>query len=287
MTAPTKRRQLADELVRVRVRAGLTGRDMARILHLSQAQLYRYDHAVTTPSLPKVRMWLDACRATAPESLDDAERARILGLAEAAHGEPKSWKAHRGAGIVSAQEAAADQDRDAVEVCEAEFVVLPGLLQTPEYAAAAVRRADLHSQFDHAAQVGGRLARQALLFESGRRWRFVLAERLLSYSPGSAALMAPQRARLLSLADTDSVEIAVLPTDAVIEPSGMWWSPFAILRPGVGEPYVVIELPHGEVTVTAADEVASFELLWSRIWEASAVGADAAERIARAGCERS
>lgn len=285
MTGPTKRLQLAEELVRVRVRAGLTGRDMARVLHLSQAQLYRYDHAVTTPSLPKVRMWLDACRAAASESLDDAERVRFLDLAEAAHGEPKSWKSHRS--VVSAQEAAADQDRDAVELCEAEFVVLPGLLQTPEYAAAAVRRADLHGQFDHAAQVGGRLARQALLFEPGRRWRFVLAERLLSYSPGSAALMAPQRARLLSLADTDGVEIAVLPTDAVIEPSGLWWSPFTIVRPGDGETYVVAELPHGEVTVAAPDEVASFDLLWSRIWGASAVGSDAAERMARAGCERS
>lgn len=281
MTATTKRRELADELVRVRVRAGLTGRDMARALDLSQAQLYRYDHAVTTPSLPKVRTWLDTCRAAAPESVDAADRARLLELAEAAHAEPKTWKAHRDAKIVSAQEAAADQDVDALELWEAEFVVLPGLLQTPEYAAAAVRRADLHDQFDHTAQVAGRLARQALLFEPDRRWRFLLAERLLTRSPGSPALMAPQRARLLSLAETDGVEVAVLTSGAVIEPAGLWWSPFTIIQPRDGDRYVIAELPHGEVTVTAPDEVASFDLLWSRLWSAAAVGDDAVELIHR------
>ncbi|MDN5930769.1 MAG: DUF5753 domain-containing protein [Pseudonocardia sp.] len=162
---------------------------------------------------------------------------------------------------------------------EAEYVVLPGLLQTPEYAAAAVRQADLHDQFDHAAQVTGRLTRQTRLFEPGRTWHFLLAEQLLRQGPGSPALMAPQRARLLSLAETDGVEVAVLPTGAVIEPSGLWWSPFTIIQPRDGDRYVVAELPHGEVTVTAADEVASFELLWSRLWAAAVVGDDAVELI--------
>lgn len=279
MTAPMKRRQLADELVRVRVRAGMTGRAMAKVLGLSQAQLYRYDHAVTTPTLPKVREWLDTCRAEASESLDDLDRARILELAEAAHAEPKSWKAHRDAGIVSAQEAAADQDVDAVEIWEAECVVLPGLLQTPEYAASAVRQADLHGQFDHAAQVSGRLARQALLFESGRQWRFLVAEKLLTESPGPSALMGPQRARLLALADVDGVEVAVLPTGATAKPSGLWWVPFTIIEPRGGDRYVVAELPHGEETYTAADQVASYELLWSRLWDAAVTGDDAVELI--------
>jgi transcriptional regulator with XRE-family HTH domain len=283
VTVPTKRRQLADELVKVRVRAGMTGRAMAKVLDLSQAQLYRYDHAVTTPTLPTVRTWLDACRAKAPEALDDLGRARILELAEAAHAEPKTWKAHRDAGIVSAQETAADQDADAVELFEAERVILPGLLQTPEYAAAAVRQADLHGQFDHLAQVAGRIARQARLFEPGRTWRFLLAEHLLSESPGLPALMPPQRSRLLALAEIDDVEIAVLPTGARIEPSGLWWAPFTIIQPRDGDRYVVAELPHGEVTVTAPDEVASFELLWERLWKAARTGDEAVKLIRKAG----
>ncbi len=283
MTVPGKRRQLADELVRVRVRAGMTGRAMAKALSLSQAQLYRYDHAVTTPTLPTVRTWLDTCRAEAPEALDDAERARILELAEAAHAEPKTWKAHRDAGTVSAQEAAADQDADAVELFEAERIVLPGLLQTPEYAAAAVRQADLHGQFDHRAQVAGRIARQPLLFEPGRRWRFLIAESLLSWSPGSPALMPPQRSRLLSLAEADGVEIAVLPSGARIEPSGLWWAPFTIIQPREGDRYVIAELPHGEESYVAPDQVASYELLWERLWKAAATGDDAVELILKAG----
>lgn len=279
MTVPDERRQLADELVRVRVRAGMTGRRMAGILGVSQAQLYRYDHAVTTPSLPAVRAWLDACRAEADEALSDAERARILELAEAAHAGPRSWKAHRTAGTTSTQAAAADQDAEASQLWEAERVVLPGMLQTPEYATAAVRQADLHGQFDHVAQVAGRIARQALLFEPGRRWRFLIDETLLSWSPGSGALMPPQRARLLALAEVDGIEIAILPAGARIEPSGLWWTPFTIIEPREGGRYAVMELPHGELTVTAADEVASFELLWSRLWDAAVRGEEATKLI--------
>lgn len=283
MNVPPKRQQLADELVRVRRRAGLTGRDMARKLNLSQAQLYRYDHAITTPSIPNVREWLDACRVEARESLNDETRARILELAEEAHAEPRSWRAFKDAGADQLQDAAAEQDKDAVAEWCAQSVILPGLVQTPEYAAAAVKRADLHGQFDHAKQVTGRLARQALLFEPGRRWHFVIAEQLLSWSPGSLALLPPQRARLLSLAVTEGVEVAILREGAVLEPSGLWWSPFTIIQPREGERYVVAEQAHGEETYVAADEVESFDLLWSRLWDAAATGDDALSLIRKAG----
>ncbi len=266
------------------MRAGLTGRRMAAVLDVSQAQLYRYDHAVTTPTVPQVRAWLDACRAEDRESVTPEDRVRIVELAEAAHAEPKTWKAMRDAGITSAQEAAADQDADAVAVWEAECVVLPGLLQTPEYAAAAVRQADLHDQFDHAAQLAGRLARQARLYEPGREWRFLIAERLLTESPGVPALLGPQRARLRSLADVDGVEVAVLPTAAVIRPSGLWWAPFTIIQPKDGDRYVSVEMPHGEITVTTADEVASYELLWERLWSAAWTGDDARVVLDRIPC---
>lgn len=284
MTASPKRRQLADELVRARVRAGLTGRQMAATLDVSQAQLYRYDHAVTTPTVPQVRTWLDRCRAEDREAVSPEDRVRIVELAEAAHAEPRTWKALRDAGITSAQETAADQDAAAASVWEAECVVLPGLVQTPEYAAAAVRQADLHDQFDHAKQLAGRLARQALLYEPGRQWRFLIAERLLTTSPGAPTLMGPQRARLLSLAELDGVEVAVLPTHARVEPSGLWSAPFTIIQPRDGDRYVVVELPHGEHSFTAADEVESYELLWSRLWAASLTGDEAraaVERIAQ------
>lgn len=275
------RKQLATELVRVRRRAGLTGRDMARVLGVSQAQLYRYDKAVTTPSIPAVRAWLDACEAAEQHAVTAEARERILALAEMAHAEPRTWKGYRDAGITSTQEVAAGQDVESVEQWCAESVILPGLVQTPEYAAAAVRQADLHDQFNHPEQVTARLARQALLFEPGRRWHFLIAQRLLTWSPGAVALMPPQRARLLSLAEVDDVDIAVLPEGAVLEPSGLWWVPFTIIQPRGGDRYVVIEDTSGERTARDEDEVASWSLLWERLWSA-AVRGDAAVDLIRA-----
>lgn len=285
MTVPSKRQKLAEELVRVRVRAGMTGRDMARALRgpsgkaLSQAQLYRYDKAVTTPSIPTVRAWLDACASADAHAVTAEDRARILELAETAHAEPKNWKDYRDVGATTAQDAAAQQDEDAVEEWSAQNVILPGLVQTPEYAMAAVARADLYGQFNHPDQVAKRLARQRFLFEPGRRWHFVIAEHLLSESPGSVALLAPQRDRLLTLAATDGVEVAVLPRGAVLEPSGLWWNPFTIIRPREGERYVVVEDVAGERPVKDSGEIASYELTWDRLWSAAVSGAEAVEFI--------
>lgn len=283
MTTASQRERLAEELVRARRRAGLSGRDMMAVLGVTQAQVYRYDHAVTVPSLPKVRAWLDACREAAPESVDDDTRARLLELAEEVHAQPRSWSAMRRAGVRQAQDTAAEQDADAREVWTAQNVILPGLLQTPEYAAAAVARADLHGQFDHVAQLAARLARQALLFEPGRRWRFLLAEHLLSWSPGAEALMGPQRARVAALAATEGVEVAVVPTGAQPEPSGLWWSPFTVLHPRDEESYVDLELVHGQHTVREADEVASYGLLWERLWSAALRGDEALTLIRTCG----
>ena len=278
MSSP-KRQQLAEELVRVRRSAGLSGRRMADILGVKQAQLYRYDKAVTTPSLPKVRTWLDACREAAPEAVNDEDRARILELAEAAHVEPKTWKEFQDAGVTSTQHIAARQDEDSVEQWSAQNVILPGLLQTPEYAVAAVARADLHAQFNHAEQVAKRLARQALLFEPGRTWHFVVAERLLRWSPGSSALLSLQRDRLVSLAALESVEVAVLPEDTRLEPSGLWWGPFTIIQPREGKRYVDVEDTTGGRTVDDADQVSSYVLTWERLWAAALHGDAAVEMI--------
>lgn len=275
MTPSPNRRRLADELVAARRRAGLTGRDMARALALSQAQLYRYDHAVTTPTIPKVRAWLDICAAAEQHSVSDEDRARVLALAEQAHAEPRTWKAMADAGVTNAQPAAAEQDEEAAEEWSAQCVILPGLVQTPEYAAAAVRRADLHGQFDHTAQVRDRLVRQALLFEPGRRWNFVIAERLLTWSPGAPALMPAQRARLLALAETNGIDVAVLPDGALLEPSGLWWVPFTVIEPRAGGRYVVIEDTSGERVIRDGDELESWTLLWERLWAAAARGDDA------------
>jgi Domain of unknown function (DUF5753) len=110
-----------------------------------------------------------------------------------------------------------------------------------------------------------------------------VSERLLTWSPGSAALMPPQRDRLVSLAAADDVEIAVLPDGARLQPSGLWWVPFTIIRPTAGDRYVVLEDTSGERIIAGPDEVASWNVLWDRLWAAARHGAAAAELIGRAG----
>lgn len=91
--------------------------------------------------------------------------------------------------------------------------------------------------------------------------------------------MAPQRSRLLALADTEDIEIAVLPERAVLEPSGLWWVPFTVIAPRTGGRYAVVEDTSGERFIRETDELASWTLLWDRLWASATRGEDAIRLI--------
>ncbi len=86
MAEPSRvRTLLAKELLRVRDLAGLSGREMARRLGISQPKMSRIDRGLSLPSVPLVERWL------AEGNANEDTGKRILALAEAAHGETRPW----------------------------------------------------------------------------------------------------------------------------------------------------------------------------------------------------
>jgi hypothetical protein len=88
--------------------------------------------------------------------------------------------------------------------------LIPGLLQTPEYARAVFARKNLtEEQLSRA--VSGRLDRQQVLYEATKDLRFVITEAVLRWELVPAAMMAGQLDRIISVSRLPNVDMRVVP----------------------------------------------------------------------------
>lgn len=260
-------RRLGQELQRLRDLAGISGRQMAKLVGVSQPMMSRFDRGEALPRIPTIRVMLDVLTD------DDDTRARLLELAEQAHGETKRW----GELLTSnphLQQKMGDHDAAATRIQNFQPTVLPGLLQTASYAQAALEL----GRTDVPTAVAARLARQQILDAPGRRFEFVIAERLLRWGPGPGAL-AGQADRLLTLSAYDDVDLAVLPDGA--HPGILVWHNFVIRRTGSGRPWVATELVHGAQEIRDPESVRIYEDTWAKLWAASVRGDEAVALIQR------
>jgi transcriptional regulator with XRE-family HTH domain len=267
------RLQLAAELRTARNLAGVNQRDLAAELSVSQSLVSRAERGERLLSRPVVAAWL----RTVDASTD--VRQRVLDLTEAAHTESRTWS-----DLLASQQHLqhVSEGRNAAARTVMDFAptVLPGLLQTAEYARHVIPLADLASRVDHDAALAARIRRQEVLRRPGRDFRFLITERLLHWEPGPGTL-TPQLAHLVATAELDTVRIGVLPEAYA---GVLSWHNFVVRRPADGSsPYVATELFHGDQTIDDPESVALYLDAWERMWTAAATGDDAVRLIRAAG----
>lgn len=275
--------QLGSELARARRLAGLDQRTLAERLAkpgrpMSQPMVSRYERGTRLPGRTIVRAWLQVTRPPAEM------RATLRTLLETAHNEIRPW------GDVFADETHLQREARERNAAAAVFVnfqptVLPGLLQTETYAR---RVFSIGHTRDVDEAVASRIAGQAILREPGRRFDFLIAERLLRFVPGPPdpgldeweKVTAPQLRHLLEVAALDTVNLAVLPDSYG---GRLAWHNFIIREPADGSPpYVTAELIHGP-TPKMKEEPAldAYRERWAEMWAAAWKGDQAREQIER------
>jgi transcriptional regulator with XRE-family HTH domain len=264
------RLQLAAELQTARTLSGINQRDLATRLGISQSLVSRAERAERLLSRPDTLRWLRTTKAR------DDVRDRVLALTEAAHTETRTW-ADLLASQQHLQEQSRERNRTARLMQDFSPTVLPGLLQTADYARRIIPLADITGQIDHAASLAARIQRQSVLTDDAdRTFQFLIAERLLSWEPAPGVL-SPQLAQLLAAAKLDTVDLAVLPDSYA---GALPWHNFVLRYPADGSPaYVAAELVHGAQTIDDPESVQVYQELWSRMWEAAATGEDALDII--------
>lgn len=262
------RAHLGAELRAVRTLSGRTQRDIADAVDdVSQPTVARAEQGRSLLTRDQARAWLDACSADA-----DA-RARVLALIEAAHAEDRSWRDGDGSGHW--QMVAAEREQASRRVRTYSPGLIPGLLGTARYAQDVIPLTDPTGTMDHAAAAGARVSRQQILYEPGREFLFLIEEMPLHWRPSGGTEIA-QRAHLLSLATLPTVRLGVLPQDRVGDPP---WHGFVIYEPAEGPPYVTTEQYHGGGVHVDPSDVAGYEALWSRLWDAALTGDEAVAYI--------
>lgn len=252
------------------MRVGLSGRALADKVGVRQATISRVERGHTLPSIAMVHAWLAAV------GVDEADRERLLELAEAVHGETRGWDELLG-DTGHNQDEARRREGEVVLARNFQPSIVPGLLQTPEYARAVLRTG---RTTDVEAAVATRIRRQQALYDDGRKFQFLIAEQVLHWPVGGDEVLAAQRDRLVSLARLRSVELAIVPAAAaVVVP----WHNFVVWDTADDARYVTTELFHGSQEVTDTESVALYVEVWKRLWTAAAHGLDATELIRRLG----
>ncbi|MER8008152.1 MULTISPECIES: helix-turn-helix transcriptional regulator [unclassified Streptomyces] len=204
-----RRRKLGTELRALRTAAGLTSGEAARLVGWHQSKVSRIETGASGVKPADVRLLLDAYRVA-----DSQLRELLLVLAGSDEGAGRHhwWHAYRGI-LPPTYRDFISLESQASAMRTLETSVVPGLLQTPEYAR-AVTRAAVDGLDDERldALVEVRLARQDVLrSDPPLELAAVLDEAVLHREIGGPDVMARQRERLVEAARLPQVSLQVLP----------------------------------------------------------------------------
>ncbi|MEU0668381.1 helix-turn-helix transcriptional regulator [Streptomyces lavendulocolor] len=203
-----RRRKLGEELRALRLAAGLTSRDAARLVGWHQSKVSRIETGTSGVTGADVARLLDAYGVHEPGS-----RALLEALAGAADGGGGGWwHAFRGV-LPPPYQDFISLEAQACRARTLETSVVPGLLQTAAYAR-AVTRAALEGvpaeTVDSLVRV--RIARQEVLrADPPLRLEAVLDEAVLRRQVGGPEVMREQLRQLLEWSRLPHVRLQVLP----------------------------------------------------------------------------
>jgi transcriptional regulator with XRE-family HTH domain len=267
---PGERQRLAAALRALRRDAGLSGEGLAGLLGWSQSKVSKIENGRTRPAVADVMAWADATGA------GEEARSALVGLVEAASAQTVSWWASHRAGLAARQREVAEVEARTVRLWNFQPAVVPGLLQTAGYARRVLALADVSGQRDVAAAVTARLERQAVLYDEGRQFEFVLTEAALRWRPGPPGLLLAQLDRLLSMATLPNVRLGVVPWDR--EAAAAPANGFTVFDTGE-EAVVLVETLSTESFLTGERHLEVYRQAFDRFREAAFFGEDAATAI--------
>jgi transcriptional regulator with XRE-family HTH domain len=217
--SPTvRRRELGALLKALRSARGLTAEQVAERLLISTSKVSRLETGQRGASARDIN---DLCNLY---GVDDEQRQHLLELAS--EGKQRAWWQP----LALPYSTYVGLEAEAKSIRDYGLGIMPGLLQTADYARAIVRAAVPKWGPDVVEQrVQGRLVRQQLLHsQNAPRFEAVVDESVLHRVVDSPAVMRAQLERLLELSELPNVTLRVIAYEAGALPAGN--NKFIILR---------------------------------------------------------
>lgn len=272
---PPQRRRLAAALRRLRLDSGLSTTELAERLGVSQSKVSRLELGRSTPTAADVDVWARVTEAPADVRRDLLARVEPVGV------EAVEWRNALRRGLPGLQTDLAELEASAERIATYSPLLIPGLVQTPEYTRRVLAARGMDSRSDAAAAIGARMQRQRILYEPDRRLEFVVGETALRRRFGPPAVIREQLARVAAVAELETVTLGVLPLDAGVD---VWQSHGFNLfddRDGGEPPVVEVEFLTGALSITQPDDVEEYRAAFTRLLDASVTG-ERVEGIVRA-----
>ncbi|MFD7065692.1 helix-turn-helix domain-containing protein [Streptomyces sp. NPDC059913] len=249
--------------------ARLTGTQLAQRLGWSHSKVYKLENGRQTATSSDLRAWAEGVGR--PEAFDELD-ARLKGF----ESRIRSWRRQLAAGHRPVQDGWNLEVGRSRAIHVWEEAVVPGMLQTADYARHIFRRyADLQGTVhDTDAAVRARMRRQEWLYEADRKLHVLVWEAALHARVCPPAVLAGQLDRLLGATGMDTVELGVVPLGAplMIPAANGFWI--------LDDRLVITEDWHAELWLDDADNVTSYRRIWETLRKSAAYGADAQNLIA-------
>lgn len=271
----SQRRGLGEALRAVRSEAGLTGVQLAERLGVSQSQVSRVELGQQTASVELVRSWAEVT------GVREDRTAELVEWAEAAGTEAVAFGTAMPRGLAGLQQDSRELEASAATIRSFQPVLVPGLLQVPEYARRIFAAGNpAHSTAEIAAAVAARMDRQLLLYEGTTQFEFVIAEAALRWRVGAPHAMLAQLDRITALAGLETVTIGLIPLNIQVD---TWHEHGFNLKEDRAEndPVVTVETQTCQVTTTDPAEVAFYREAFAHLREAALHGPEADELLRR------
>ncbi|MFI9823222.1 helix-turn-helix domain-containing protein [Streptomyces sp. NPDC052013] len=248
----------------------LTGPQLAERLGWVHSKVYKLEGGRQTATGDDLRAWAKAVGQphTAEELL-----ARLRGF----ESHIRSWRRQLAAGHRPVQDTWNTAVDQATVIHAWEEAVIPGMLQTADYARHIfLRYADLHGTArDTDDAVRARMQRQAWLYQGGRKFRALVWEAALHALVCPPSVLVAQLDRLAGTIGMDTVELGIVPLGASLKvptANGFWV---------LDERLVIAEDWHAELWLDDQETVGSYLRVWRTLRESAVYGADAQNVISR------
>ncbi|MEW2624908.1 helix-turn-helix transcriptional regulator [Streptomyces sp. NPDC048106] len=248
----------------------LTGTELAQRLGWTQSKVSKLENGRQTPTDDDLHAWAEA---TGQPDVFGELRARLKGF----ESQIRSWRRQLAAGHRPVQDSWNTVIANSTTVHEWENSLVPGLLQTADYARSVFSG---HSRLQNSPRdtedaVRARLKRQEWLYRPGKRLNLLVWEGALWARVCPPDVLAAQLDRLTGVVGLDTVRFGIVPLDAELHLNPA--NAFCILD----DRMVAVEDWHAELWLDDAETIALYRRVWATFAEAAVYGPRAQQVIAR------
>ena len=204
------RAALAARLAELRKTAGLSGNALAKRMGVVQSRVWKIENGKLLPNEADLKAW-----ARATERGEDTADDLTDMLADALAEQQFSTAYRSKGGAAALEERVRAAEEQATRIGEFEVAVIPGLLQTGDYArellsVASGPRAWGADDAEVEDKISVRLRRQEILYSSSKQIQVVLSEAALRVMVATPQTMAGQLDKLLAVSRMPPVELGVI-----------------------------------------------------------------------------